>query len=159
MVNLTVAKRRTKVARQRINPDALDGLCVAMEGVELATSLCVTEVLPVGGFVAGAGEAGFLNEGFQQDRTICVASVPVLGQASADQSEHTRSEIFAVDPRQNQEAGIVDDEVQIGAALRDGPTDHLIARFGFPGACTEAEYGDDLSGGAHEVTQLRPWQG
>src|SRR6266436_8616056 len=106
MVNLTVAKMRAEVARQRINPDALDGLCVAMEGVELPASLRVTEVLPVGGFVASAGEAGFLNEGFQQDRTICVAGVPVLGQASADQSEHTRGEIFAVDPRQDQEAGI-----------------------------------------------------
>jgi len=31
MVNLTVAKMRSEVARQRINPDALYGLCVAME--------------------------------------------------------------------------------------------------------------------------------
>jgi hypothetical protein len=55
--------------------------------------------------------------------------------------------------------GIVDDGMQISSALLGGPTDHLIARFGFPSACTEADYGDDLSGGTYEVTQLRPRQG
>src|ERR1700730_17191918 len=135
---------RAEVARQRINPDALDGFCVAMERVELTAALRVAEVLPVGGFVASTAEAGFLNEGFQQNRTIRVAGVPVLGQASADQSKHTRGEILAVDPWQDEEGGIVADEVQISSALLKGPTDHLIARFGFPGACAEAEYGDDL---------------
>ena len=104
-----------KSRAQRINPDAFDGLCVAMQGVELAASLRVTEVLPVGGLVASAGEARLLDEGFEQDRTIRVASVPVLGQASADQGEDARGEILAVDPRQDEEAGIVDDEVQTGA--------------------------------------------
>src|SRR5258708_10122342 len=113
MANLTVAKMRTEIARQRINPDALDGLRVEMEGVKLAASLRVTEILPVGGFVAGAYEAWFLNEGFQQNRTICIAGAPVLGQASADQAEHARSEIFAVYPRQDQEARVVYHQMQV----------------------------------------------
>ena len=60
---LSVAEMRTEVAHERIDPDALDGLCVAMEGVELAASLGITQVLPVGGFVAGAAEAIRLHEG------------------------------------------------------------------------------------------------
>src|SRR6266404_7050555 len=130
-----------------------------MEGFKFAASLRVPEILPVGGLVAGAREAGFLDEGFQQNRTIRVAGVPVFGQASADQAEHARSKIFTVYPRQNQEARVVDDKMQVSSALFGGPTDHVIARFGFPGAGAEAEYGDDLPGGAHEVTQLRPRQG
>src|ERR1700738_3120026 len=158
MADLTVAEMRAEVARQRINPDALDGLCVEMEGVKLAASLRVAEIPPVGGFVAGAREAWLLNEGFQQNRTIRVAGVPVLGQAAADQAKHARSEIFTVYPRQDQEARVVDDEMQVSSALFGGPADHLIARFCFPGAGAEAEDGDDLSGGAHEVTQLCPRQ-
>src|SRR5579859_1569183 len=88
MANLTVAKMRTEVARQRINTDALNGLFVETEVVLLAMSWPITEILPVGGFVAGAREAWFFNEGFQQNRTICIAGVPVLGQTSANQGEH-----------------------------------------------------------------------
>src|SRR6266850_1111709 len=109
LYGLAIAETALVVACKGINPDALDGLGIAMEGVELATALRVTEVLPVGGFVAGSGEAGFLNEGFQQDWTIRVAGMPVLDQASADQGEHARSEIFAVYPRHDQEARVVED--------------------------------------------------
>src|SRR5579863_1703645 len=158
IAHLTVGKLRTEVVRQRINPDALDGLCVAMEGVKLAASLRVTEVPPVGGLVTGAHEAGSLHESFQQNRTIRVASVPVLGQSAADQAEHARSEIFTLYPWQDQKSRVVDDEMQVGSALLGGPTDHLIARLCFPSAGAEAEDGDNLSGGAHEITQLRSRQ-
>ena len=47
----------TEVGHEGINPDAVDGLCVAMQGVELATPLGVTEVLPVGDLVANTVEA------------------------------------------------------------------------------------------------------
>src|ERR1022692_477356 len=92
---LSVAEMRTEVAHERINPDALDWFCVAMERIELAASLCVSKILPVGGFVAGAGEARLLDKGFQQDGAIGVAGVPVLGQASTDQGEHARGEVLA----------------------------------------------------------------
>ena len=106
-----------EVARERINPDAFDGLCVAMQGVELAAALRVAEMLPVGGLVAGAGKARLLDEGFEQHRPIGVAGMPVIGQASADQGEDARGQVFAVDPRQDEEAGVVDDEVQIALSL------------------------------------------
>src|ERR1017187_4262239 len=125
---LSVAEIRTEVAHERINPDALDGLCVAMEGIE-------------------------------QDGAIRVASVPVFGQASADQAEGARGEVATGNPRQDEEAGVIDDEVQMALALLAAPADGLIARLGFPGAGAEAEHGDDFSGGAHEVAQLRAGQG
>src|SRR5260370_26160710 len=48
--------------------------------------------------------------------------------------------------------------MEVSSALFSGPSDQLVARFGFPGAGAEAEDSDDLTGGAHEVTQLRSRQ-
>src|SRR5271165_5351253 len=155
---LLVAELPAEVTRQRINPNAFDGLGVAMLNIKLAAALGVSEIAPVGGFVAGAGKARLFDKGFQQDRTIRVACIPVIGKASANQSEHARSKIFAGYPRQYQEPRVVDDEVQVALALLAGPADGRIARLGFPGACAEAEHRDDLAGGAHEVAQLRAGQ-
>ena len=155
---LCVAELRSEVANERIYPDAFDGLRVAMESVELAASLGITQVLPVGGFVAGAGEARLFNEGFEQQRAIRVARVPVFGQASTDQREGARSEVTTGYPRQDEEARVVDDEVQTVSALRCGPTDRSIARLGFPGARSKAKNSDDVPCGTYEVAQLRSGQ-
>ena len=110
--NLSVAEMPLEIACERVDPNAFDGLSVAMQGVELATALRVAEVLPVGGLVAGAGTARLLNEGFEQDRTIGVAGMPVGGLTPADQGEDSRSKVFAVDPRQDEKTGVIDDEMQ-----------------------------------------------
>jgi len=73
---LSVAKTLIEVAHERIDPDAFDGLCVAMQGVEFAAALGVAEMLPVGSFVAGAGKARLLDEGFKQHRSIGIAGLP-----------------------------------------------------------------------------------
>jgi hypothetical protein len=39
--------------------------------------------------------------------------VPVIGQSATHQGEDARSQVFASDPRQDQEAGIVDDEIRL----------------------------------------------
>ena len=154
--NLSAPELPLEVARERIDPDAFDRLSVAMQGVELAATLRIAEVLPVGGLVAGAGKARLFDEGFEQDRPIGVAGLPVIGQSAADQGEDARGEVFAVDPRQDEEAGIVHDEVQVALPLIGRPADELIPRFDLPGARAEAEDGDDVAGGTHEVAQLRP---
>src|SRR5487761_2417695 len=152
---LSVAELPLIVACERIDPDALDGLRVAMQNVELAATLGIAEVLPVGGLVAGAGKAWLLDEGFEQDGPIGVAGLPVIGQSAAHQGEDTRGQVFAVDPRQDEEAGIVHDEVQVALPLICRPTDDLIPGFNLPGARAEAQGGDDVAGGAREVAQLR----
>jgi hypothetical protein len=45
MLGLFVTKMPAKVAHERINPDAFDGLCVAMKRIEFATSLRVPKML------------------------------------------------------------------------------------------------------------------
>src|SRR3990172_10589823 len=153
--NLSAAELPLEVARERIDPDAFDRLSVAMQGVELAPSLRIAKVLPVGGLVRGAGEARLLDKGFEQHRPIGVAGLPVIGQAPAHQGEDSRGQVFAVDPRRDEEAGIVHDEVQIALSLIGCPTDELVPGLDLPGARTEAESSDDVTCSAHEVAQLR----
>src|ERR1700677_229146 len=124
--SLSAAEAALEVARERVDPDAFDGLSVAMQNVELAAALRVAEMLPVGGPVAGAGKTRLLDEGFEQERPIGVARLPVIGQPSAQQREDARGQVLAVDPRQDEEAGIVHDEVQVALSLLSRPADKLI---------------------------------
>src|SRR5450755_3271379 len=135
--NLSAAELQLEVTRERIDPDAFDGLSVAMQGIELATTLGIAEVPPVGCLVACAGKARLLDEGFEQDGPIGVAGLPIIGEPAAHQGEDSRGEVLAVDPRQDEEAGIVHDEVQVALSLIGRPTDELIAGFDFPGARAE----------------------
>src|ERR1039457_3310235 len=157
LYDLGIAEMALEVACKRIDPDAFDGLSMSMQSVEFATALRITEVLPVGGLVAGTGKARLLDEGFEQDRPIGVAGMPVGGQSAAYQGEDARGEIFAVDPRQDQEAGVIDDEVQVALSLICCPTDELIPGLYFPGTRAEAESGDDVACGADEVAKLCAW--
>jgi len=74
---------------------------------------------------------------------------------SADPGEDVRSEVTILYPWQDEESGIVDDEVQVARTLFVRPANELIPRLGLPGACAETQQGNDLTCGAHEVTQLR----
>ena len=64
--SLSAAELALEVARERVDPNALDGLSVAMQNVELAAALRVAEVSPVGSLVAGASKARLLDEGFEK---------------------------------------------------------------------------------------------
>jgi hypothetical protein len=129
-----------------------------MESIEFAPSLGIPEILPVGSAVASACKAGFLDEGLQQYRSIRIPGVPVVGQAFTDQGQDARGQIPTLDPRQDKEARVVDDQVQIATALFAGPADALITRFDFPGTGAKTESRDDFTGRAHEVAQLRSRQ-
>src|SRR5712691_3728836 len=154
IANLSVAKMSAEVADERIDPDAFDGFGVAMPLIELAAALSVPEIVPVGGLIAGAYETWPFDEGFQQHGPVGVAGMPVVGQASADKGECARGEDIAVDKGQDEESGVIDDEMQITLTLIVRPADELIARLGFPGTGAEGKQSNDLIRGAYEVAQL-----
>ena len=58
---LCATKAPAKGVSQRINPDAFDGLGVAMQSIELAASFGIAEIPPVGGVVARIREARLCN--------------------------------------------------------------------------------------------------
>ena len=56
--------------------DVLGGESIFVAGIELAATLGLADMDPVGGAIAGAAEAGGFAEGFQQDGTDAVALLP-----------------------------------------------------------------------------------
>jgi hypothetical protein len=57
--------------------------------------------------------------------------------------EDLGGQALALDPGQDQKAGIVHHELQVPLSLVIVPTDELLARGEFPGAGAEAEQGDE----------------
>src|SRR5437879_2447240 len=68
--DLPVAKVLAEITSEGIDPDGFDRFATPVQRVELATSLGVTEVEPIGCFVAGADKARLLDEGLQKHRTV-----------------------------------------------------------------------------------------
>lgn len=125
-----------------------------MVHVELAAALGGADAEPVGGLVGDAAKAWLFDEGFEQDRAVAVLKLPVVGDAVCRSSQNGRGQIPALDPRQDQEAGIVDHQVEPLLALRGRPADEAVARLGFPGGGAEAEQREEVAAGLDEVTQL-----
>ena len=73
---------------------------------------------PVGGLVAGAAMTGSLHEGLEQDGAKAVTLVPVVRQLARDEGEDFRGQALRLDPRQHEEARVVDDERQVALSLR-----------------------------------------
>ena len=105
----------------------------------------------MGGLIGDSAEAWLFDEGLEQDRTVAVLKLPVVSDPVRGPSQDGRCEILALDPRQDQESGIVDHSMQALLALAGRPADEAVARLGFPGGGAEAEQGDDAPGGADEV--------
>ena len=78
----------TEVRCERVEPDVLLGQPAQLVAIEFAAALSLAYVGPVGGAIAGTGEAVGLHEGLQQQRSIAVTSLPVVGQPAADARQH-----------------------------------------------------------------------
>ena len=98
---------------QGIDPDVLDWDALLSCRAEFTASLGLAEVDPVGGAVTGAPETGFLDKGLQQYRSYAVSFIPVGRERFGDLSEYHGGEVLSVHPRQNEEAGVVDDVAQV----------------------------------------------
>jgi len=128
-----------EAAMEGIEEDFLDGEGIAMLGVEFATALSVADMDPVGGPIGSAGKTIFLDESLEENRAVAVARLPMGREAFGDTSEDARGKVVRSDPREDEEASIVGDEMEKTFALLVGPTDELVTRSDFPGSGSEAE--------------------
>lgn len=85
--------------------------------------------------------------------------LPVIGESLGGQGEYLGGKVLRCDPRQDEEAGIVDDEMEVALALRVSPADEVVAGRTLPGAGAEAEQGEDFLVDADQVAQLCAGQG
>ena len=126
--------------------------------VQFAAPLGLSDVDPVGSLVAGAGEALGLDEGFQQNGSVSVAVLPVLGELTRGQGQQLGGEVLGLDPGKDQETGVVDDQLKVPLPFRRTPADEAVARGGFPGGGAKAKQGQDAVLPTSEVAQLSPRQ-
>jgi hypothetical protein len=124
----------TKVVLQRINPDGFEPIGAAVEPVE---------------------EAWLLDESLQQDRTVAVVTLPLIGQTTAREGEDARSEIVLADPGQNEKSRVMHDGVEIMLSLSVARADELVPRLALPGTRAEGKERHVLPGGAQELAALR----
>ena len=113
----------------------------------------------VGGLVTGAFETPLLDKGLQQQRTVTVASLPIVGKPADSCAQDLGSEIFRLDPGQNEKAGVVDETMQVLLALPVAPADEAITRRALPGGGAKAQEGEQVIPGTDPIAQLRAREG
>ena len=91
------------------------------------------------------------DEGLEQDWAVAIEQVPILWEFSCGEAQDGRGEVVAAHPGQDEETGVVGDQMQATLSLFASPADKAVARLGLPGAGAKAEQGDKASLGPYEV--------
>ena len=89
----------------------------------LAPAASITEVGPVGGLVAGADTAVFFDEGFGENDGMAVTLEPVLAKTFGGKRAEPGGEVSNLCPRQDEEAGVVDEEMEALPTFFRGPAE------------------------------------
>ncbi len=121
-------ERSLPVFAEGSQPDVLFRLCSFVIPVIASSSLGGSDECPTGCLVDGAGVAWRFDEGLDHHGRGVVALGPVLGQVAADEGKGVRAEVGDLDPRQDQEPGVVDHQRQVLLAELRCPADESVAR-------------------------------
>ena len=122
------AQQRAGTPMQGVDEHLL-GLAVgAVAPVVARKPARATQRLPVGGAVTSAGEPRGIDEGLGQQQRMAVNALPITREAAQIQPQHPRGQIGHLCIRQDQEAGIVDQQMQALVVQHSWPADPGIAR-------------------------------
>src|SRR5437867_1767067 len=106
------------IAAERINVDVLGGTTLqAVMTIHSASPLSSTQPNPIRGAVAGTSKAFRIHEGRQQDRAITVELFPVARKLTRAERKNRARQAPDANPGKNQKAGIIDNELEVAAAL------------------------------------------
>jgi len=120
-------------------------------------SLGVPDREPVRGFVAAALEAVAFNKDLHQVDGMTVVIDPVLSETTHDPAKEMAGQMRDLHPGQDEEAGIVGHEGEVGGSGGWLPADEGIARGGFPCGGPEEEAGQRVTGVIlHQVLEMFP---
>ena len=78
--------------------------------------------------------------------------------AGVQPAQQLRGEVLGHDPGEDEEAGVVHDQVQPTLALSAVPANERVAGCGFPRCCAETRQGGDAALGTGEAAKLGPGQ-
>jgi hypothetical protein len=141
-----------------IEEDMFGGTALGLTGtVHAAAPLREADLDPIGGAITGARETGRVYQGFQQKRLDLIGGAPVGGKLAGGLGEEVASQIADMNPRQDQEAALINDLREVGLASGVTPADPSVAGSHLPGGAGEEQAGQSGKGrllGADEVAEL-----
>ena len=105
----------------------LDRYTLFSSRTQFTPAFGLTKINPISRLVAGTEKPLFLHEGLQQDGTIALDCLPMVGKHLGRRGEDHGCQILGLDPGQNQKTGVVDDQWEISLALIVAPTDIAVA--------------------------------
>ena len=129
---------------QRAEPDIFFRLIGFFVTIIATTALRHADVESAGGSIDAAVISGTFHEGFAQHRGDMISSLPIGHDVGAHTREDVTSEVEDADPRQDEEAGVVDHQREVFDAQIEHPSDGGIMRGESPGG-GEAEQREPLS--------------
>src|SRR5437667_80145 len=102
------------------------------------------------GTVYRAAMAPRIDKGFQQHHAVPESFFPIPGQTPLTERENARPQVEEVPVRKNQEAAVVDYQLQAAVVLAQGPTNPAIAHGALQSRARKTQQGEPLlSPGRH----------
>ncbi len=141
-LRVQAAELFTEVRDQGVDVDVLDRDAQCAVAVLAAPSLGLADADPVGGAVAGALEAGAVDEGLDQMDWMAVLGQPVGREAAGYAREQVRGQMRDANPGEDEEAGVVGSPVQPLGTGSVAPADEAVAAGYFPGGGAEEQTGE-----------------
>jgi hypothetical protein len=92
----------------------------------------VSEKDPIGRLVAGASKKACVDEGFKPEDSVCINTMPVLGDDCGTSCKQMGSKIGDNDPGKNEEAGVVDQQMQVILSLSGIPSNVSVPASDMP---------------------------
>ena len=99
---------------------------IAIAPALLRAAVGVSDVLPVGGFIAGAFKVAAVDKGLQQQESMVEMAQPISGQPRNIDSQYMRGQVGNLDRGQNQKPIVADQTMQVGQSRRFRPSDILV---------------------------------
>jgi hypothetical protein len=152
------AEKRAGLGVEWIEEDVFGGATLSLAGtIHAAAPLRDADLDPIGGAITGARETGRVHQGFQQKRLDLIGGPPVLRKLTGGVGEEVAGQIANTNPRQDQEATVIDNLGKVGLASGVTPADPSVAGSHFPGGAGEEQTGEEGKGrllGTDQVAEL-----
>ena len=142
-----------------VEVNILDGEETLVIAIQFSTSPGLADISPVSGTITGAGKAFLFHEGLKQDRGIAISSCPIVWQLFGDACQDAGSEIRRGDPGEDEESGVINNEMEVLLALCGCPADEAVSGGCLPCGGAEAQCSQEAISATYQVAYLGAWQG
>jgi hypothetical protein len=122
---------------ERIKEDLFNVAFDILISIHAAAPLSSASMNPVRGAIACAGEAFWVDKGFQQQRSNAIGVQPVIGELMDNKREDFAGKLLDLDPGKDEESAVVDEAREIAFASLIAPPDPAVSGGNFQGGTRE----------------------